>query len=44
MGYIFKVQGSGDSTPKAENCEVKPKAAKKKSKKVKGDWERKDTT
>jgi len=37
MGYIFKVQGSGDSTPKAENCEVKPKAAKKKSKKVKGD-------
>lgn len=37
MGYIFKVQGSDDSTPKAENCEVKSKAAKKKSKKAKND-------
>ena len=29
MGYIFKVQGSENSKPKAENCEVKPKAKKK---------------
>ena len=29
MGYIFKVQGSEDSKPKAENCEVKPKTKKK---------------
>ena len=29
MGYIFKVQGSEDSKPKAENCEVKPKSKKK---------------
>ena len=29
MGYVFKVQGADDSKPKAENCEVKPKAKKK---------------
>tara|TARA_Y100000401_G_scaffold76269_1_gene62082 strand:+ start:1662 stop:1772 length:111 start_codon:yes stop_codon:yes gene_type:complete len=29
MGYIFKVQGTEDSKPKAENCEVKPKTKKK---------------
>ena len=29
MGYIFKVQGSEDSKPKADNCEVKPKTKKK---------------
>ena len=34
MGYIIKVQD--ESKPKAENCEVKPKATKK-SKKTKGD-------
>jgi hypothetical protein len=33
MGYIFKVQGAEDSKPKAENCEVKPKTSKKKTKK-----------
>ena len=33
MGYIFKVQGAEETKPKAENCEVKPKATKKKSKK-----------
>ena len=32
MGYIFKVQGAEDSKPKAENCEVKPKAKKSKKK------------
>ena len=30
MGYIFKVQG--ESKPKAENSEVKPKAKKSKKK------------
>jgi hypothetical protein len=33
MGYIFKVQGAEETKPKAENCEVKPKTTKKKSKK-----------
>ena len=33
MGYIFKVQGAEEIKPKAENCEVKPKTNKKKSKK-----------
>ena len=32
MGYIFKVQGSEDTKPKAENCEVKPKSKKSKKK------------
>ena len=32
MGYTFKVQTYDDPKPKADNCEVKPKA-KKKSKK-----------
>ena len=29
MGYTFKVQTYDDTKPKAENCEVKPKAKKK---------------
>jgi len=33
MGYIFKVQGAEEPKPKAENCEVKSKTTKKKSKK-----------
>ena len=33
MGYIFKVQGAEETKLKAENCEVKPKTTKKKSKK-----------
>ena len=33
MGYTFKVQTYDESKPKVENCEVKPKATKKKSKK-----------
>ena len=32
MGYIFKVQGAVETKPKAENCEVKPKAKKTKKK------------
>ena len=32
MGYIFKVQGAEETKPKAENCEVKPKAKKTKNK------------
>jgi len=32
MGYIFKVQGAESTKPKAENCEVKPKAKKSKKK------------
>ena len=32
MGYIFKVQGAEAIKPKAENCEVKPKAKKSKKK------------
>ena len=33
MGYTFKVQTYDESKPKAENCEVKSKATKKKAKK-----------
>ena len=33
MGYTFKVQTYDESKPKAENCEVKPIATKKKAKK-----------
>ena len=32
MGYTFKVQTYDESTPKVENCEVKPKAKKTKKK------------
>ena len=32
MGYIFKVQGTEETKPKAENSEVKPKAKKTKKK------------
>ena len=32
MGYTFKVQTYDKSKPKAENCEVKPKAKKTKKK------------
>ena len=37
MGYIFKVQTYDESEPKpkAENCEVKPKAVKPKKNKSK---------
>jgi hypothetical protein len=36
MGYTFKVQTYDESKPKpkAENCEVKPKTSKKKTKKT----------
>ena len=32
MGYTFKVQTYDEPKPKAENCEVKPKAKKSKKK------------
>jgi hypothetical protein len=32
MGYTFKVQTYDETKPKAENCEVKPKAKKSKKK------------
>ena len=32
MGYTFKVQTYNESKPKADNCEVKPKAKKLKKK------------
>ena len=32
MGYIFKVQGTEETKPKAETSEVKPKAKKSKKK------------
>jgi len=32
MGYIFKVQGSVETKPKAENSDVKPKTKKSKKK------------
>ena len=35
MGYTFKVQTYDESKPKADNCEVKAKAAKPKKNKSK---------